>query len=665
MSIDRISRHYLDEQYQREAFEFGTTMAYSPGGILAGFRNPNAPEEIAKFAGHLWPDGTPMLQPHGDRERSVYNQIGSFSREFNAKASTLRPDEFRKLTGWALEAAMETDAAVIEPRTFVRTGAGGRSRVEALPLVHYSVHGVNRRGDINIHVNCVRLRAGITKAGEAYSLADNRMPYRAQREWNEQFQLRVADKVERGLGWEIEMKNGRAVPRDVHPAMVAARGGRRREMEAYLDAKGIKHSPPALAVAALATQPPKREFKLDERLKTWKQEARQQVQQWDESQSRQQKPPAKPAQQQPKPSAPPRPTQGQAQPSAKPAPPQRPSGPGIASQSGPGQDQAKPKQAPRAKPQPGPAQPQNGQVMGPAGSGQFVLPNQPQGPRAQPRQGQGQQQARQAQAGQGQTKQARQRPSPQAGQGHTQQQKRGSQPVARIQARGKKASGQGQSTQGQGARNAQGQGFGYTARPSGAADPAPQQSKGRWGRLADGLAQEIKLRARFAKEVWRTYRANGAKREVRVDNVASFLQDTRRRSRLEGHLAARRSLREADWQKLGLKGTLQFAREAYKQGREPALKVAKGAKVVIRHDAPAMSPGEFRSLMARAEKGGWDVRLCGHHKSHWQGKQQGQATGSQRQSKGQQKAQNQGQQANAQQQGQSARSGRTQRRSTP
>jgi hypothetical protein len=235
MSIDRISRHYLDELYQSEAREFGTTMAYSPGGILAGFRNPNAPEEIAKFAGHLWPDGTPTLRPHGDIERPVYNQIGSFSKEFNAKASTLRPDEFRKVTGWALEAAMETDAAVIEPRTFVRTEAGGRSRVEALPLVHYSVHGVKRRGDINIHVNCVRLRAGITKAGEAYSLADNRMPYRAQREWNEQFQLRVADKVERGLGWEIDMKNGRAVPRDVHPAMVAARGGRRREMEAYLD----------------------------------------------------------------------------------------------------------------------------------------------------------------------------------------------------------------------------------------------------------------------------------------------------------------------------------------------------------------------------------------------------------------------------------------------
>ena len=286
MSIAQSGKGYiLDPLYQKEGLEFGATMAFSPGAHLAGFSDPNDPEQIAKFAGYRRPDGTPMLRKRGDRERTLQIQIGSVSKEFNAKLATASPGEFLTAAHCAVEAAIEADREVLEPRMRARAGAGGKTKVEAMLLAHYTAHGTNRPGDVMLHVHCARLKAGRTEGGEIHSLADNRLPYRKQQEWDRQFQLRLADKVEDLLGWKMEMKNGKATPTDVHPALVECRGGRRREMEAHLDARGIPHTPAALAVAALATQPPKTEWKLLERHEAWKRESAEQVRQWDQRQA--------------------------------------------------------------------------------------------------------------------------------------------------------------------------------------------------------------------------------------------------------------------------------------------------------------------------------------------------------------------------------------------
>ena len=139
-----------------------------------------------------------------------------------------------------------------------------------------------------------------------------------------------------------------------------------------------------------------------------------------------------------------------------------------------------------------------------------------------------------------------------------------------------------------------------------------------------------------------------------MSNVGHFLEDTRKRTRTEGHLAAIRELRRT--QASSLKEALSIAQRGYKKGREPVLKLDKGAKVVIRHDAPAMTAGEFRMLQSRAEKHGWDLRLCGHHAQHLK------AQGQQAQGQGR----HQGQQAQGQQsQTQAAGRGYTTRRRTP
>ena len=168
MSIAESGKGYiLDPLYQKEGLEFGATMAFSPGAHLAGFSDPNDPEQIAKFAGYRRPDGTPMLRKRGDRERTLQIQIGSVCREFNAKLATASPGEFLTAAHCAVQAAIEADREVLEPRIRARVVSGGKKKVEALLLAHYTAHGTSRSGDVMLHVHCAGSRPAGPKAARS------------------------------------------------------------------------------------------------------------------------------------------------------------------------------------------------------------------------------------------------------------------------------------------------------------------------------------------------------------------------------------------------------------------------------------------------------------------------------------------------------------------
>ena len=231
-------------------------------------------------------------------------------------------------------------------------------------------------------------------------------------------------------------------------------------MEAHLDARGIPHTPAAPAVAALDTQPPKQEWKLLERHEAWKRESAEQVRQWDQRQA-----------------------------------------PAVPRADGQARVRADAPKAAATPPRPDPAaqaQNQGGQVMGPAGPGQFVLSNQRPGPKAQPQQGQG---AAVAEGEDGPGPATETRAPTGAGQ------RRGPS-TSREEQNAKQNAQQGQQ-QAQGQRRATGPGAGVRDAAGPGPTPGPARAEGPLGQARRRTRQGGRLQARVVKEAWKSYRAKG------------------------------------------------------------------------------------------------------------------------------------------------------------
>lgn len=97
---------------------------------------------------------------------------------------------------------------------------------------------------------------------------------------------------------------------------------------------------------------------------------------------------------------------------------------------------------------------------------------------------------------------------------------------------------------------------------------------------------------------------------VKVKDVTAFLEDTRARTRAEGHKAAVRALYRTNLH--GFKHALKVAEAGYKLGRKPPLTLPVGARVVISERAARDSSSkQLAELKKRANQNGWRLRIGG------------------------------------------------------
>lgn len=132
----------------------------------------------------------------------------------------------------------------------------------------------------------------------------------------------------------------------------------------------------------------------------------------------------------------------------------------------------------------------------------------------------------------------------------------------------------------------------------------------RWGARLKAMIDEYIVQP--AKVIHVAYKRTWGKHPgtVKVRDVTALLEDTRKRTRKEGHRAAIRALYRTNLK--GLNHALKVAEAGYKQGRKPTLQLPVGARVVVSAEAARnATPKQLEELKARANQNGWVLRIAG------------------------------------------------------